>query len=72
MSGIERGWLCPNEAAVYAGCSLNYIREAMDSGALKSYRKPWNESYRTVHTSDVDTWIRSWKPGARTDRGGEQ
>ena len=54
-------WMSPQRAAVYADTSVNAVKRALADGSLVGYRKPWNERYLTVHTDDVDAWVRSWR-----------
>lgn len=50
-------WLTVVEAERYARVRAGTIREAIERGDIKAYRR--SARYLLVHRDDVDTWIRS-------------
>ena len=60
---IDNKWMSPMDVVAYVGSDPKNVYEAINSGELKAYIKPWANGKKKsfiLHQDDVDTWMRSW------------
>lgn len=54
------GWLSAQDAAAYAGVSVDTLERAVRDGALRSAQPGGRRGRRLFERAELDAWLRGW------------